>query len=108
MWPLFLTDIIKETYEDLKSSINNRTYILLLVCHLELLYNDAQYKRYNGSVIRGIVAESQSNSLSKPGHFINVRGNILYNPNTGSTGSLDLSTYQTVVYEFTINDRRYK
>ncbi|MEW8987265.1 MAG: hypothetical protein AB2401_09740, partial [Bacillus sp. (in: firmicutes)] len=58
-------------------SINNKVYF-------DPTYSQ-QYSRYNGKVIRGIVASTKNNNLTRSGHFINVAGTIRYNTSTGTS-----------------------
>ena len=62
-------------YED--QSVNNTLYF-------DPTYSQ-QYSRYSGKVIRGIVANTEDNYLSRSGHYINVAGTVKYNTSLGTS-----------------------
>lgn len=70
-------------------SINNKVYF-------DPTYSQ-QYSRYNGKVIRGIVASTENNNLTRSGHFINVAGTIRYNTST-STGTSWINGFNYYCY----------
>ncbi|AOY76029.1 hypothetical protein [Clostridium formicaceticum] len=74
-------DTIYSVFENLfpytDQSINNKVYF-------DSTYN-AQYERYDGKIIRGVVATTENNYLSSSGHFINVAGTIRYSTSTGTS-----------------------